>query len=149
MRGPGRKVKNHGQSGTPEYASWMMMWTRCTNPKTERWQHYGGKGVKVCKRWESFVSFREDMGPRPPGTSIDRIDVNGDYEPTNCRWADANSQAQNSTQTRWIEFNGERLCLGDWAKKIGLSRSTIRRRLSRGYSLGVVLSPELLPRGSR
>ncbi len=68
---------------------------RCGNPRNPGWSWYGAKGVKVCQRWESFEAFLEDMGDRPEGLTIDRIDPHGDYEPGNCRWADAETQAQN------------------------------------------------------
>lgn len=86
----------HGMWGSPEYKSWNMLTQRCTNPKNKRWQHYGGRGIRVCDRWlASFEAFYADMGARPPNTSIDRIDVNGHYEPGNCRWADAKTQRAN------------------------------------------------------
>lgn len=85
----------HGMFGTREYTSWHMLRQRCTNLKNKRWKLYGGRGILVCERWSTFENFYADMGPRPPGTSIDRIDVNGNYEPSNCRWADAKTQALN------------------------------------------------------
>ena len=85
----------HGMSKTREYRSWNHMRRRCFDTTAADYKNYGGRGVRVCARWEDFAAFFADMGPRPPGTSIDRIDVNGDYEPGNCRWATHTLQMRN------------------------------------------------------
>lgn len=87
----------HGGVGTPEYGSWAHLKERCSNPNCKDWPDYGGRGISVCARWrDSFANFLADMGPRPsPQHSIDRIDVNGNYEPDNCRWADPLTQRRN------------------------------------------------------
>lgn len=96
-------VFKHGHSRsnekqTPTYYSWKMMIQRCTNPNAGNYSRYGGAGVTVCDRWLDFVNFLEDMGERPEGTSIDRIDPYGNYEPDNCRWADAKTQQNNQRE---------------------------------------------------
>lgn len=85
----------HGGAYGPEYRSWAAMLQRCTNPKNKEWHNYGGRGIKVCERWFTAANFLSDMGARPQGKTLDRKDVNGDYEPGNCRWATPAEQAQN------------------------------------------------------
>lgn len=85
----------NAQNRTPAYNSWRRMRNRCNWPKDTNYQWYGGRGVIVCKRWDSFTNFLQDMGERPAGMTLDRINPEGNYEPGNCRWATASVQAQN------------------------------------------------------
>ena len=85
----------HGMTGTRTHQSWLQMQQRCKNPNHHAWKDYGGRGISISDRWMKFENFLSDMGERPEKTSLDRIDVNGDYEPGNCRWADAKTQANN------------------------------------------------------
>jgi hypothetical protein len=130
----------HGHStGTrrtqsPEYASWAQAIQRCHNEKDGHFADYGGRGIKVCDRWRSsFESFLADMGPRPRGTTIDRVDVNGDYAPGNCRWATPKQQCRNKRTNHYITLRGERLCVSEWSERSGISAGTIVARLARGW----------------
>lgn len=95
----------HGLSNTGTHRSWSMMKTRCYNPNSGSYRHYGGRGIKVCKRWlDNFENFLQDMGERPPGTTLDRYpDGDGDYTPGNCRWATAEQQMKN--RRKWGKKN--------------------------------------------
>lgn len=98
----GRKqLTRHGMTKSREFRSWESMQQRCYNPNANGYERWGGVGVTVCQRWrESFEAFFEDMGPRPPKTSLDRINPFGNYEPSNCRWADATTQNRNTRKNK-------------------------------------------------
>lgn len=132
---------------SPEYAAWVAIRMRCSNPKSKAWKYYGGRGITVCARWvNSFESFFGDMGIRPLSkTSVDRRDNDKGYwcgkaecpecgplgrEP-NCRWADDFEQANNTRHTRWMTHNGVTLTLTGWAKRIGISPASLHGRLNR------------------
>ncbi|HEX9639809.1 MAG TPA: hypothetical protein VGB13_00690, partial [Candidatus Krumholzibacteria bacterium] len=118
-----------------EYHSWDAMRSRCYRRTDPVFKWYGRRGIKVCARWrDNFSAFLEDMGPRPVGTSLDRIDNEGNYTPSNCRWATHAEQSRNKRSQRLLTVNGETKCIQDWAKEAGLYWSTIDSRLSRGWS---------------
>ncbi len=102
---PGMYGKTHGYTNTPTYRSWNAMNTRCKNPNTDNFKHYGGRGIQVCDRWNNFENFLNDMGERPDGKTLDRIDVNGNYKPENCRWATYSQQSRNKQAKRITEFS--------------------------------------------
>ena len=126
MRAPQFK---HGLGRSHTYYSWIEMKRRCLKPNYYNYPRYGGRGIKVCKRWMSFLNFLADMGIKPAGTTLDRINFNGHYHRSNCRWATAREQIINRSITRWITFNGETLCMADWALRTGISAQRIQQRL--------------------
>lgn len=126
----------HNLSRTPEYASWSCMISRCTNPKDVSWFRYGGAGIKVCERWlgeEGLKRFVADMGSRPSGTSLDRIDNRGHYEPSNCRWATRRQQCRNRNSNRSITLNGATKSVVEWAEQYGQRPSVVYKRLCSGW----------------
>lgn len=126
----GARFRTHGMRQTREYSTWQMMIARCENPNTPFYENYGGRGIKVCERWKSFEKFYEDMGQRPDGMTLDRIDNDGDYSPTNCRWATDAQQRRNTRRSILITHNGETKCLKDWATAIGMSYRTLYKRVA-------------------
>lgn len=126
----------HRLTGTGAHRSYHAMLTRCRNPRQPGYKNYGGRGIKVCDRWQdSFLAFYEDMGDRPPRMTLDRIDVDGDYSPENCRWATAEQQKANRTDSRFITWRGEKKTLSEWVKITGISKGCIEVRLDLGWSI--------------
>jgi hypothetical protein len=103
MREVGNRTRTHGLSKSSTYRSWLAMRSRCENPNNIDWQHYGGRGITVCQSWNTFENFLTDMGRRPNGTSIDRINNAGNYEPANCRWASETTQQRNRRNNKLTE----------------------------------------------
>lgn len=123
------------------YSLWGQMRSRCANPSTTGYKNYGGRGIICCKRWEDFTAFAADMGPRPAGHTLDRIDVNGNYEPSNCRWANRSMQANNTTRSVRYFLNGEALTLLEVAEKCGVNHKCLRSRLHRGWEFDDAITP--------
>lgn len=122
----------HAKPGlhTRTYNTWQAMRRRCLQENEDRYAEYGGRGITICARWDSFEAFLEDMGERPDGMTLDRYpDVNGNYEPGNCRWATVKEQNENKRNSLAYEFNGKRLSLKDWAKTTGIDYATLRERI--------------------
>jgi len=129
-----------------EYKTWTSMWDRCTKRKVRNYKNYGGRGIKVCNRWKSFAAFMEDMGPKPTSDlMIERDDSNGNYEPTNCRWATNAEQQRNRRNSVYVEYEGRRMLLIDVVAKLGLTRSVVIGRLKGGWSLDAALSIPVRP----
>lgn len=127
----------HSCHNLKKYHVWNGMMTRCYNPNSKNYLNYGGRGITVCDRWrESPANFIADMGECLDGYSIERIDVNGNYEPSNCKWANQLEQARNKRTNNFIEFNGVSLCISGWCERLGIKRSTLNNRLTvMGWSI--------------
>lgn len=125
-----------------EYSAWVAMKTRCYNANCESFKHYGGRGIQVCDRWiNSFLNFLDDMGVAPSKShSIDRVDVNGDYCPGNCRWATIYVQSNNKTVNKRLMLNGTTLTVSEWSSRINVNPDTISRRLKNGWSVEKTLT---------
>jgi hypothetical protein len=122
--------RSHGQSKTKIYRQWLSMRQRCYLPSFTGFEHYGGRGIKVCAQWESFETWLADMGPQPtPRHTIERNDVNGNYEPGNCRWATMKEQQNNRTNNFRITARGQTLTAFQWADISGIKPQTIKARI--------------------
>lgn len=135
----------HRETGTRLFGIWRGMIGRCNQPNNTIFRYYGAKGIRVCEEWSEYIPFRdwalshgysEDL-------SLDRIDVNGDYEPGNCRWATKKEQANNTTANVYVEYCGERKTLAEWADYAGLKYHTFYCRLRRGWPFEKALTEGL------
>jgi hypothetical protein len=136
-------VKKHGMSKRPRiYTTWCDMRNRCNNPNNRSYHKYGGRGIRVCDRWNEFSRFAEDMGEPPaPHYQLERIDNNGNYEPSNCRWATPKEQARNRRSSRLLTFQGRTQTLAAWCHELGLKHSTVVMRLTQyNWSVAKALS---------
>jgi len=139
---PGRKRHGWARRGrkTPTYTAWAAMRSRCTNPNNNSYANYGGRGISYDPGWEYFEGFLADMGERPTNTSLDRIDNDGPYSKTNCRWASRTDQMRNRRNVRQIEFEGERKFVWEWAAEIGIPSHVLVARLRKGMPIEKALT---------
>jgi len=110
---------------------WRGMHSRCYSPKNMTYSNYGGRGIRVCERWGSFDLFLCDMGFAAKDLTLDRIRSDGDYEPSNCRWADKKTQDENKRSTVWLEHDGTRDTLTGWARRLGFSPAALHYRIKK------------------
>lgn len=140
----------HGRTRTPEHTAWSAMIQRCTDANYHWWPHYGGRGIKICRRWMLFENFFADMGVRPTAHhSLDRINNEGNYTARNCRWATIQQQAENRRTNRYLTFEGRRLTVTQWAREIGLSKSAMFLRVSKGWSVQRTINTPPMKRKDR
>jgi len=131
----------HGMTDTGAHRSWLAMRERCNYEKNIGYENYGGRGIKVCARWETFENFYADMGDRPDGMTLDRINPEGDYEPGNCRWLTKKEQNRNRRDNVKYPFDGKQRTITEIAELVGVAESTLRARMTRyGYSVQEAVS---------
>ena len=127
----------HGMRYTRIYNIWRSMRQRCSNPKCKNYKNYGGRGITVCQEWEDFQTFYDwaMSNGYAEDLTIDRVDVNGDYEPSNCRWVSYKIQANNKSDSKFIEVNGISHTIAEWSDITGIQKATIWARLQKGWSI--------------
>ena len=130
----GRKII-HGKTGTKIYKCWCSMKRRCLDKNRKDYKHYGGRGITVCHKWLKFINFYKDMGEKPKGLTLDRIDNNGDYCKENCRWATRKEQQNNRRDNYLITYKGKTQTINQWAERLGISRGVIFWRIKKGWSI--------------
>lgn len=139
----------HSRQGktSPEYWIWASIRRRCLNPKDNSYEYYGGRGVKICERWMLFENFISDMGVRPsPELILGRKNNDGDYEHSNCRWVTRLVQGSNRRNNVFLTFNGRTQIRDQWAREVGLSKSTLQHRLDSGWSVASAISQPAIRR---
>lgn len=148
--GCGDGSERHGLSKIPEYYLWKAMKRRTDNPNDQQYHSYGGRGIKVCQRWQdSFSCFLEDMGMRPsPAHQLDRIDNDGPYSPENCKWSTRHEQCRNRRTNVLLTHNGQTKPLLDWAMEYGIRRETLTYRVKKGWSTKRALETPVMGRES-
>lgn len=120
---------SHGMSHTPTHNTWLGIKKRCANSSAQNYYLYGGRNIGVCKRWAKFENFLKDMGKKPVGKSIDRINVNKGYSPKNCRWATIEQQMNNKRNNVFITYKNKTLSIAQWSRITGINYSTLRQRI--------------------
>lgn len=130
-------VDDEDDKMTRFYRKWADMKTRCLNPNFIEYHRYGGRGIKICERWMKYKNFEEDMLPTyKEGLSLDRIDNNGHYEPSNCKWSTRKEQSNNTKRSHPFKFRNKTMNLREWSKLLGIKRSTLAMRIYQyGWSI--------------
>jgi hypothetical protein len=131
----------HFQSHTKTWRIWVQMRQRCDNERNKNYLHYGKRGIYYSPQWQDFINFVADMGECPAGMSLERIDNDKGYSKENCKWATSFQQSRNKRTNKFYTYNGERLCLRDWEKKLGASKGYLTKRLKRMSFIQAITTP--------
>ena len=136
------RVTKHGQSDSLVHHVWRSMKQRCLNPRSKSFPNYGGRGIKVCDRWLVFENFLNDMGPRPEGGTLERVDNDGGYCPENCRWAPRKEQQLNTRRSNKVTAFGETKTTAEWSEdpRCAVAVKALRKRIARGVSAELAIS---------
>jgi hypothetical protein len=134
------RLAKHGMSYYSGFKTWQGMMRRCNNPADKNFSLYGGRGIKVCDRWLDPRNFAKDMGEKPGGCSLDRINPNGDYCSENCRWATPAEQGANKRSNRMIQHEGQVLHMSEWCRRLGVKPSTVLNRINSGMDPSLALT---------
>mgnify|MGYP004683691869 CR=1 FL=1 len=135
----------HGETHSKLHQTWSNMRYRCNNPRCKSYKDYGGRGITICEEWESYEAFRDWSLANgfADDRSIDRIDVNGNYEPSNCRWTDMKTQSNNKRDNNYLKFQGQTHTIQEWSEITGIKWTTIKERIKRGWTVEKALSKEV------
>ena len=138
----GRLIKGKSFYKKPWYGSYRSMMDRCYREKNCNYNRYGARGIEVCEEWHNIENFEKwvEANPYFEGATIDRIDVNGNYEPSNCRWSTMKKQCNNRSNTLYITYNGETHTISEWAEITGINRSTLNNRYYKGWTIESMLT---------
>lgn len=136
-----KRAKKHGMKRTKLYYVWTSMKNRCTNPKVYAYSRYGGRGIRVCDEWQTFPPFLDwaMKSGYKEGLSLDRIDNDGDYKPSNCRWATKEEQSENTSQNVFLTYNGETHTIAQWCKIVGSYEARLSWRYKQGWPVEEIL----------
>jgi hypothetical protein len=138
--GQRKYTHGHARQKSRTYHTWLAMKLRCLNEKHLAYNRYGGRGIKICKEWFSFENFLKDMGERPEGKSLDRIDNDGDYCKENCRWATAKEQANNRKQTKIFSLEGKEYSIPEMSKFLNVPSQFLRNRLNANWDVNEIIN---------
>ena len=133
-------------SNTRVYYSWQAMKKRCLNKNHKDYKRWGGRGIKVCDEWLSFINFYADMGDKPKGKSLDRINNNLGYSKNNCKWSTQKEQTNNTRRNVFLTFNNKTLTVSQWAEELEISKFTLFERIRRNWNIEKILSSQRFKR---
>ena len=145
----GKITHGHTMAYSATYNTWASMRARCLGKNHRKYKDYGARGISICDRWQSFSNFLEDMGERPSGCTIDRIDNLKGYTPENCRWSDIKTQNRNRACVIKLKICCQEKTLKEWSEIYGIPYKSIYTRYAKGYPLRMIFNHKLYKPGSR